>query len=81
MRRVVTREGIVKSSVSIQAPTHFVLENVHNGRTMNYIHTTSTNLVLSKYAGRRIIVTGEESLDERWPKTPVITVETLQVAQ
>ncbi|MEY2409205.1 MAG: hypothetical protein QOF48_1875, partial [Verrucomicrobiota bacterium] len=26
------------------------------------------------------IVTGEESLDERWPNTPVIDVETIQAA-
>ena len=78
VKRVVTREGLVRRSVSIQAPTYFVLESLSNGRTMNYLHATSTNLVLKEFHGQRVIVTGEEALDERWPHTPVIEVETLQ---
>ena len=76
--RVVTREGLVRRSVSIQAPTFFVLENLSNGKTMNYLHSATTNLVLREFNGQRVIVTGEEALDERWPHTPVIEVETLQ---
>jgi uncharacterized protein YgiM (DUF1202 family) len=78
VKRVVSREGIVRRSVSIQAPTYFVLENLHNKKTINYLHTTNTNLVLKNLQGKRIIVTGEEMLDERWPNTPVLSVETLQ---
>ena len=49
------------------------------GRTINYLHTTSTNVDLFRYVGRHVIVTGEESLDERWPNTPVLTLQRIQV--
>ncbi len=78
VKRVVSREGIVRRSVSIQAPTYFVLESLDNGKTINYLHSSSTNILLKSLAGKRILVTGEEALDERWSNTPVITVETLQ---
>jgi uncharacterized protein YgiM (DUF1202 family) len=80
VKRFVTREGIVKRSVSIQAPTYFVLESMDNKRVMNYIFSPSTNLVLKDFKGQRVIVNGEESLDERW-RTPVLTVDTLQVVE
>jgi hypothetical protein len=76
VKRVVTREGIVRRSVSIQAPTYFALEDPRTGKTINYVH--STNLFLKDFWGRRVLVTGEEELDERWPNKPVITVDTLK---
>lgn len=79
IKRVVSREGIVKRSVSIQAPTWFVLESPDTGRTVNYLHTPSTNVVLRDFFGQRVLVTGEEGLDERWPNTPVINVESIEV--
>lgn len=78
VKRVVTREGRVRRSYNIQAPTPLLLENLHNGRVMNYLYSTSTNLNLGAYRGRVVTLTGEEALDERWPNTPVIRVETLQ---
>mgnify|MGYP001021384490 CR=1 FL=1 len=78
VKRVVTREGLVRRSYNIQSPTSLVLENVHNGRVMNYLYSTSTNMNLNAYRGRVVTLTGEEALDERWPNTPVIRVETLQ---
>ena len=80
VKRIVTREGVIKRSVSIQAPTYFVLESMDNKRVMNYIFSPSTNLVLKDFKGQRVIVTGEESLDERW-RTPVITVDSLRVVE
>lgn len=76
VKRVVTREGFVKRSVSIQAPTYFVLENLDNGKTINYLF--STNLVLKDFKGKRVLVTGEEMLDERWPNIPVITIDKME---
>jgi len=78
IKRVVTREGIIRRSGSIQAPTYFVLESPINRKTINYIHSASPEIALNKFEGRRILVTGEELLDERWPNTPVLEVETLQ---
>ncbi|HEY2952810.1 MAG TPA: SH3 domain-containing protein [Verrucomicrobiae bacterium] len=78
VRRVVTREGVVKGSVSIQAPTYYVLKSLDNGRTINYLHTTSTNVLVNEFWNQKVLVTGEESLDERWPNTPVLTIESIQ---
>jgi len=78
VKRVVSREGIVKRSVSIQAPTYFALESLDTGKTINYLFSATTNMVLKDFRGKRIVVTGEEMLDERWPNTPVINVDTLQ---
>lgn len=80
IKRVVSREGRVRRSYNIQSPTSMVLENVQNGRIMNYLYSTSTNLDMASYRGRVVTVTGEEALDERWPNIPVIRVETLQTA-
>jgi len=78
VKRVVSREGIVKRSVSIQAPTYFALQSLDTGKTINYLYSPTTNLVLKDLGGKRIMVTGEEMLDERWPNTPVINVDSLQ---
>ena len=79
IKRVVSREGIVKRSVSIQAPTWFVLESPSTGKAINYLFTPSAGIVLRDYFGQRVIVTGEEGLDERWPNTPVINVESIEI--
>jgi hypothetical protein len=77
--RVVRREGIVRSTVSIQAPTFYELLSPQNRKTINYLHTDKVGLKLKDYRGRTIIVTGEESIDRRWPSTPIIEVQTLEL--
>lgn len=79
--RIVQREGIVRRTFSIQAPSTFELVNSETGRTVNYLYTSSKELDLSRYKGLHIIVTGEESLDERWLNTPVITIQKIQVVE
>jgi len=78
VRKVVSREGILKGSVSIQAPTHFELRSLDTGKTINYVFSPSPNLLLKQFKGKRIVVTGEELLDERWQHTPVIIVDALE---
>jgi hypothetical protein len=79
IRRVVRREGLVRSTTSIQAPTYYELLNPDNRKTINYLHADKLGVNLKDYRGRRIVVTGEEAIDPRWPKTPVIDVETLEL--
>lgn len=76
---IVQREGYVRSTFSIQAPTPFELISPDTHRIINYLYTTSTNLDLSRYKGLHIVVTGEEGLDERWRNTPVILIRRIQV--
>ena len=80
-KRIVQREGIVRGTTSIQSPTHYALVSPDTGKTINYLYTTSRFLDLSRYKGLRIIVTGEEGLDDRWPNTPVITIQKIQVLE
>lgn len=77
--RIVQREGIVKGTWSIQAPTRFALTDLNSHKTINYLYTTSTNLDLRRWKGLHIVVTGEEGLDERWKNTPVLTIQRIQV--
>jgi hypothetical protein len=55
------------------------LESPSTGKAINYLFTPSPGVVLRDYFGQRVIVTGEEGLDERWPNTPVINVESIEV--
>jgi uncharacterized protein YgiM (DUF1202 family) len=94
-KRIVKREGIVSRTVSIQAPTYFELESIDTGRTINYLHapeeiqidpkTKKKRVVslinLDEYLGKRIVVTGEEVIDKRWKKTPVIEIETIDLVR
>ena len=79
LKRVVTREGIVKGSASIQAPTYFVLRSLDNNKTINYLFSPNTNITVKSMQLQRVIVTGEEILDERWPNTPVINIDSIEV--
>ena len=87
LRRIVTREGIVRRSRSIQSPTYHRLEDPVTHKTMNYLytgrlhlHTAPSRSDLKPYEGYRIQVTGQESVDPRWPRIPVIEIEKLKVA-
>ncbi|MBI3191723.1 MAG: hypothetical protein HYZ36_03580, partial [Pedosphaera parvula] len=77
-RRIVYREGMVKRAWSIQAPTGFVLADAQTGKTINYLYTEDSGLQLKYYLGQKILISGEEKLDPRWPATPLITVKTLE---
>jgi len=72
---------IVRYTASIQAPTTFELINAQNHKTVDWLFSTSPSLDLNRYKGLHIIVTGEEGLDERWPNTPIITIQRIQVLE
>jgi uncharacterized protein YgiM (DUF1202 family) len=80
-KRIVQRQGQVRGTASIQAPTQFALFSVETGRMIDYLYTTSPNLDLRRYKGLQIIVTGEEGLEDRWGNTPVITIQKIQVVE
>jgi len=80
-KRIVQHEGIVRGTFSIQAPTQFELISSENNRVINYLYSTARDLDLSRYKGMRIVVTGEEGLDERWRNTPVLTIQRIQVVE
>jgi uncharacterized protein YgiM (DUF1202 family) len=76
VKRIVSREGIVRRTVSIQAPTEFALENTETRKMVNYLfNPPASGIMLRNFEGQRILVTGEELLDDRWPNTPVMNIE------
>jgi len=77
--RVVTHEGSVRASVCPVAPTYYELFDPADGKAINYLYTTTTNLNLGRYIGLHITVTGEEGLDSRWQDTPVLTIQKIYV--
>jgi uncharacterized protein YgiM (DUF1202 family) len=77
--RIVTHEGNVRRSVSLVAPTYFELYDPSTGIAINYLYSSTTNLNLARYDGFKISVTGEEGLDPRWERTPVLTVQKIYV--
>jgi len=79
--RSVSHEGIVKPTVSIQAPTKFGLHSVENGKLINYLYSPTAQLEMSRYVGKHIIVSGQEGLDKRWLNTPVLTIQKIYVVE
>jgi uncharacterized protein YgiM (DUF1202 family) len=79
-RRIVRREGIVRPTVSIQAPTWYELVHPQTKRTIDYLHAEKLGANLKEFKGKKVIVSGEEAVDPRWPNTPILELETLDVA-
>lgn len=80
VKRHVRREGTVHSTVSIQAPTYYQLTGDDSGEIIDYLFPSDPDMKLGELTGARVIVSGEEYLDPRWPKTPVLKIDKLEVA-
>lgn len=79
-KRIVRREGEVRSTrFNIQAPTHFELVG-ERGRKLNYLSGEKAGFKINDFKGLRVVVTGEESLDPRYPDRPILELETIEVA-
>lgn len=76
--RIVTHEGVVRHVGSLIAPTTYELYDPATDQNIDFLYSTTTNLDLSRYAGMRIDVTGQEDLAERFA-TPVLTVQKIIV--
>ncbi len=76
--RIVTREGYVRRTLEIQAPSGYVLEHVESGKKINYLLLDHPTLKLNWFIGQRVLVSGQEALDVRHANTPVLKVKTLK---
>ncbi len=79
IRRVVTREGRIRHTVSIQAPSPYYLSHLESTLRLNYLYTTATNLPLKDLTGVKVRIKGEEGIDPRWPGVPVLLIKSLEV--
>jgi hypothetical protein len=76
--RVVVREGIVRSTLSIQAPSEWELVDVRHRRTMAFLLPPNKEMKLVELWDKRVLVTGTESIERRWPNTPVLTIQRIE---
>lgn len=78
--RIVRREGFVRPTRSIQAPTPFALVSPNSGKSINYLYGDDVGVNLAEFRDMKVVVTGEEGIDERWPNTPVLKIESIDTA-
>ncbi|MBF8253755.1 MAG: hypothetical protein HW373_450, partial [Deltaproteobacteria bacterium] len=62
-KRIVRREGVVRRTASIQAASDFGLHSLDTGKLINYLHASAPELAPKKFHGKKVLVTGEESVD------------------
>jgi len=67
-------------TISIQAPTSYKLKSPDTGRDLNFLLPGAPDLRLSPYKGPRVVVTGEEQIEPRWPGLPMIEVQGIELA-
>ncbi len=79
VNRVVAHEGVVGPVVSPVAPTKYKLYDPNTYETIDYLYSTAPDLDLSRYVNMKIIVTGVEGIDPRWPSSPIIAIQSIQV--
>ena len=77
--RTVTREGFVRKALNIQAPADYELHDLSSGRLIEYLQPDPKDKYFKAYTDTRVSVTGTEWLDRRWPKTPVLRVQTYEL--
>lgn len=77
--RIVSHEGVVGPVMSPVAPTKFMLYDPDTYQTIDYLYTTAPDLDLGRYVNMRIIVTGVEGIDQRWPSSPIVAIQSIRV--
>ena len=74
-----TREGYVRKALNIQAPADYELRDINSGAVTEYLQPDAQDKNFKKYTGARVSVTGPEWLDRRWPKTPILQIQTVDL--
>ena len=77
--RIVQHQGIVGPVGSVIAPTAYKLYDEDTGVDIDFLYPTSPDQDLHKLVDDKVIVTGEEGVDARWPNTPVIAIQNIEV--
>jgi SH3-like domain-containing protein len=79
--RQVIREGVVAVALTPQAPGNYQLDNFRKREGMiAFLYTDDPEIKLASWRWRRVLITGEEYVDARWPKSAVIKVTGIQPA-
>ena len=76
--RIVTREGFVHKAYNIQSPADFELHDIKSGVLIEYLQPQGQQN-FKIYVGTRVSVTGPEVMDTRWPRTPILQVQSVEL--
>ncbi len=76
--RIVTREGFVHKAYNIQSPADYELHDIKSGDLIEYLQPQGQQN-FKIYVGTRVSVTGPEVMDTRWPRTPVLQVQSVEL--
>jgi uncharacterized protein YgiM (DUF1202 family) len=76
--RVVTREGFVRRSINIQAPTDYELHDIQTGNLTEFLQPKAGQ-DFKIFVGTRVTITGTEGMVQRWPRTPVLQVQNVDL--
>jgi uncharacterized protein YraI len=79
--RIIQHEGIVGPVGSLVAPTDYKLYDQSTKQDIDFLYPISKDLDLSKLVDADVIVTGEEGVDQRWPNTPIMAIQSIQVVR
>jgi uncharacterized protein YraI len=79
--RIIQHEGIVGPVGSIVAPTDYKLYDLSTKQDIDFLYPISKDLDLSRLVDADVIVTGEEGVDQRWPNTPIMAIQSIQVVR
>jgi len=77
--RIVQHQGVVGGVGSIQAPTAYKLYDPDTKTDIDFLYPTSPDQDLHSLVDDQVIVTGEEGVDPRFPNTPVIAIQSIQI--
>jgi len=76
--RIVTREGFVRRAYNIQSPANYELRDIQTGKLIEYLEPKA-GMNFKIFVGTRVTVTGPEGMDSRWPRTPVLEVQSVDL--
>lgn len=77
--RKVFREGVIRRDLHVNTPSYFNLEDRYTGEKIAFLVANEQKFELWRYVGSRVIISGEEFLDDRWKRVPIIKIETLDL--
>lgn len=79
IERIISREGVLRRTINVQAPADYELHDGVSGELIDYVQPQPKQ-DLKAYVGTRVMVSGPEVLDHRWPRTPILEVQTVDHA-
>jgi hypothetical protein len=79
--RQVLRQGVVKLSLDPHSPGAYQLDSFRKGEGMlAFLYAESPDINLADWHRKHVLVTGEEYINPRWPKYPVIKVTAIDLS-